>query len=179
MSSSAQNIGRTGGSRRMKQGLVALLSALVVTTSMAAASVPARPGPQSPLTPELASEIQRGYLAANSCKAKAHNPDAFDDCLQPAIGKETNSPHVYYFMLGLEFGCWRLADMAKGKYALIYYFELRSYEAHLGVSDEQVLTATNTHATPARARLAYWAANRPATPVALRPVSPIGRQAQR
>lgn len=179
MSSSAHKGGRTGEFRRLGQGLLALLSTLVVTMSIAGASTPARLDPQAPLTPELASEIQRGYLAANSCKAKAHNPDAFDDCLQPAISKETNSPHVYYFMLGLEFGCWRLADMAKGKYALIYYFELRSYEAHLGISDEQVLTATHTHATPARARLAYWAANRPATPVALRPVSPIGRQAQR
>jgi hypothetical protein len=174
--SSAHPFGRIGGFRRAGQGIVTILFALVITGSIAAASAPTRPGPQTSLTPELKSEIRRGYLAVNSCKTAAHDPDSFDDCLQPVIGKETNSPHVYYFMLGLELGCWRLFDTTKEKYAEIYYFELRSYQEHLGVTDEQLLTATRTHDTHARARLAYWAANRPTTPVALRPVSPSGRQ---
>lgn len=202
----ARAAGRIGGFRRVGQGALALLFALaaasigaesaaahgfapnqpryVQSAPRSAQSAPASaqraPAPaQSGPTSGQGAEIRRGYLAVNSCKSKAHDPDAFDDCLQPVIGKESGSPHVYYFMLGLELGCWRLSDAAKGKYASIYYFELRSYQEHLGVTDEQLLKATRTHDTQVRARLAYWAANRPATPVAIRPVSPDHRQALR
>ena len=173
--------GRISGFQRAGQGIVALLFALVVIASIGAAAATARPSPQNPLTPALKSEIKRGYVQANSCdrKTTAHDHDAFDDCLQTVIGKETNNPQVYYFMLGLEFGLWRLSDAVNGKYADVYYFELRSYQQHLGVTDDEILKATRTHNTKARARLAYWAANRPATPVAIRPVAPTRRQAQR
>lgn len=173
--------GRISGFRRAAYGLVALLLLLGIGASIGAGPAAARPQAQDTLTPKQKSEIRRGYAVANACHRgqSAHDPESFDDCLRKAIGKETHNPYVYYVMLGLEFGCWRLSDISEGRYALVYYFEYRSYQAHLGVTDEQVLKATRTHDAQTRARLAYWAKHRPASPVEIRPVPQNRRQAQR
>lgn len=125
---------------------------------------------KAPLSPVLQWEVRQGYAVANFCNKKktAGNPNSFDECLGMSIRGQAGNPHMHYFMLGLEFGCWRISDIVDGKYASLYYFELRSYQKHLGVTDEQLLKATRTHDTKARARLAYWAKHRPVRTVELR-----------
>jgi hypothetical protein len=125
---------------------------------------------KSALAPALQLEITRGYTVAKFCDSKktASNPNSFDECLGMHIRGQTDNPHTHYFMLGLEFGCWRIADKIDGKYAALYYFELRSYQKHLGVTDDQLLKALHAHDPNARARLAYWAKHRPVRTVDLR-----------
>lgn len=151
---------------------VALLPTLCVLFSMIAgvATASTNFGTKVPLSPTLQWEIRQGYAVANFCHSKSNGTtsNAFDQCLGMSIRGQTNNPHTHYFMLGLEFGCWRLSDISEGKYAALYYFELRSYQKKLGVSDDQLLKATKTHETAARARLAYWAKHRPTRTVDLR-----------
>jgi hypothetical protein len=151
-------------------GTSLLLFALCLLFSTVAGAAMAKASVKTALPSALQLEIRRGHTVAEFCNSKktAGNPDSFDECLGMHIRGQTENPHTHYFMLGLEFGCWRISDKVDGKYAALYYFELRSYQKHLGVTDDQLLAAIPTHDAKARARLAYWAKHRPVRTVDLR-----------
>jgi hypothetical protein len=155
---------------RPGRGNAPLLFALCLLFSTIAGAALAKSSANPALAPALQLEVGRGYTVAKFCDGKktAGNPNSFDECLGMHIRGQTDNPYTHYFMLGLEFGCWRIADKIDGKYAALYYFELRSYQKHLGVTDDQLLKALHAHDPKARARLAYWAKHRPVRTVDLR-----------
>ena len=126
--------------------------------------------------PTLGSEIKRGFDAGFGCSITLE-PFALSRCISAIASKEEREKSdAVAFAFGVYVGGWLVSDTALqsaekltdnplavqrakqlrgivgGQYAV-----LRDYQKKLGLTDEQVFSATRQTGDKFKARLAYWA----------------------